>query len=239
MSRNFELLNQIEAELEIGRVAPRATPDTAKAAFHVRSESFSQELLSLAQAVFISEDAKTPHAVVFCGVDRESGSSAVCLELGRILAAYSTRPVCIVDANSRLSRLSKLVNAPRTTRGARSTREECEQISPNLWLATIDVLAQEQDGELAPAGQLKQRVAELRKSFTYILIDAPGVSVGGDAAALGQVADAVIIVLEANITRKAAALRAKETLESMNVRLLGTVLNNRTYPIPEQLYNKL
>ena len=36
-----------------------------------------------------------------------------------------------------------------------------------------------------------------------------------------------------------AALKAKETLDAANVRLLGTVLHNLTFPIPEQLYPKL
>jgi len=53
------------------------------------------------------------------------------------------------------------------------------------------------------------------------------------------VTDAAILVVEANETLRIAARKAKETLEAANVRLLGTVLHNRTFPIPEQLYQKL
>jgi len=49
----------------------------------------------------------------------------------------------------------------------------------------------------------------------------------------------VVLVLEANATRRVAALSAKEALEAAGVRLLGTVLNDRTFPIPEKLYRKL
>jgi len=72
-----------------------------------------------------------------------------------------------------------------------------------------------------------------------VLIAAPGVNVSGDAQLLGQVADAAILVVEANKTRRLAARKAKETLDSAGVRLIGSVLHNREFPIPEQLFRRL
>jgi len=46
-------------------------------------------------------------------------------------------------------------------------------------------------------------------------------------------------VIEANRTRRLTARKAKETLDAAGVRLLGTVLNNRTFAIPEAIYRKL
>jgi Mrp family chromosome partitioning ATPase len=56
---------------------------------------------------------------------------------------------------------------------------------------------------------------------------------------LGQVADAAILVIEANSTRRLTARNAKETFDAAGVRLLGTVLHNRSFPIPEKLYRRL
>ena len=39
--------------------------------------------------------------------------------------------------------------------------------------------------------------------------------------------------------RAGAARKAKQALEAANVRVLGTVLNNRTFPIPEKIYRML
>jgi len=47
------------------------------------------------------------------------------------------------------------------------------------------------------------------------------------------------LVVEANLTRREVARKAKESLESANVRLLGAVLNNRTFPIPETIYRNI
>jgi Mrp family chromosome partitioning ATPase len=82
-------------------------------------------------------------------------------------------------------------------------------------------------------------MAELREKFDYVLIDAPPISSYVDAVLLGQIADGVILVVEANSTRRETARMVKETFEGANVKLLGAILNNRTFPIPEALYRKL
>lgn len=240
MSQNFELLTQIEPDLEFGKAAtPRAFPNAPRTSHHARHEPFGPELLSLAQTVFLSEDAITPHEVVLCGVDQEGGSSEICRDLGHILASCSVRPICLIDADVHSLRLSNLLDSSRPMAISSSVPEGCVQVAPNLWLATVDSLELGRDGALGPAHRWKQCLAELRVFFGYVLIDAPGVNVRGDAAALGQVADAAILVIEANFTRKAAALRAKRTLVTGKVRLLGSILHNRTFPIPERLYRKL
>ena len=117
-------------------------------------------------------------------------------------------------------------------------REQCVKIGGNLWLAGPEILA-DNSRVLLPPDELKKRLAQLRETFEYMLIDAPGTSVCGDAQLLGLVADAAILVIEANSTRRLTARKAKESLEAAGVRLLGTVLHNRSFPIPSGLYKRL
>jgi len=56
---------------------------------------------------------------------------------------------------------------------------------------------------------------------------------------LGQLADGVVLIVSANSTREEAGRKAKESLEMAGSRLLGAVLNNRTYPIPQPIYDRL
>jgi Mrp family chromosome partitioning ATPase len=60
-----------------------------------------------------------------------------------------------------------------------------------------------------------------------------------DAIALGQLSDGIVLVLEAESTRREAALIAVEHLRSSNVPILGAVLNKRTFPIPHSIYKRL
>jgi Mrp family chromosome partitioning ATPase len=119
-----------------------------------------------------------------------------------------------------------------------TVREGYEQIGGNLWFAGPDTLADDR-GALPSVDELKLRLTQLRGVFEYVLIDTPGTSVSGNAAILGRVADAAILVIEANRTRRLTARKAKENLDAAGVRLLGTVLYNRVFPIPDQLYRRL
>jgi receptor protein-tyrosine kinase len=86
---------------------------------------------------------------------------------------------------------------------------------------------------------LKTRLAELRSQFDYALIDAPPLARYADAITLGQLADGFVLVLEANSTRREAAIRLAENLRAAQIRILGAVLNKRTFPIPKSLYDRL
>jgi Mrp family chromosome partitioning ATPase len=59
------------------------------------------------------------------------------------------------------------------------------------------------------------------------------------ATLLSRWTDGVVLVVEANATRRNTARRVKEILVTANVSVLGVVLNNRTFPIPEAIYRRV
>src|ERR1035437_2863474 len=246
MSRNFELLTQIEHEREVDAKDPlvrsSSRPSTVKEVVPILAsragDARGEEMLRLVQNIFLSTNGSAPRQVVICGMDGENGSSSVCASVGRTLAANSSRQVCLIDANVRSPRLSGIFGVDKMTPFSTnmvSAREHCLQIDDNLWLAGPSLLA-DNNRVLLPVHELKERFAQLRDVFEYVLIDAPGTSVCGDAQLLGQVADAAILVIEANSTRRLTARNAKEGLDAAGIRLLGTVLHNRSFVIPEALY---
>jgi Mrp family chromosome partitioning ATPase len=86
---------------------------------------------------------------------------------------------------------------------------------------------------------MKALSAELRREFDFVIVDAPPLTRCADAIALGQLSDGVVLVLEANSTRRETALAAAESLRSSGIQIIGAVLNKRTFPIPEKIYNRL
>jgi hypothetical protein len=48
-----------------------------------------------------------------------------------------------------------------------------------------------------------------------------------------------VLALDAHRTRRRSAMRIREQLSAANVRLLGAVLRDRVFPIPERLYRRL
>lgn len=247
MSRNFDLLTQIDRQAgatakPMPDLAHRSVAAETVPIFPAHGENASgEEMLRLVQRIFLSANGSAPRQVVLCGVDPENGSSSVCASAGRTLAANSSRPVCLVDANVNSPRLSRILGVeasiPLSATPAPSC-DQCVKIDTNLWLAGPSLLA-DSSRVLLPVDQLEERLARLRDVFEYLLIDAPGIRVCGDAEQLGHVAGAVILVVEASSTRRQAARNAKDALDAAGVRLLGSVLHNRSFPIPGKLYKRL
>jgi len=153
--------------------------------------------------------------------------------------------VCVVDANLRspgLHRVYGLENHNGFSDALESTQPITTFVRPlgrpNLWLLSCgsDVANR---NYLLNAERVRARITELRQYFEYVLIDSPALSVGSDTVLLGRIAEAVVLVLKANSTRRDAARKAVQDLQNAGVRVLGAVLNQRTFPIPQSIYSKL
>jgi Mrp family chromosome partitioning ATPase len=110
--------------------------------------------------------------------------------------------------------------------------------SERIWFLSSGSLAADSPNLLS-SERIKARFAELRKEFEFVIIDAPPLTRYSDAIALGQLSDGLVLILEANSTRREAALAAAESLRSFGIKIIGAVLNKRTFPIPEKIYRRL
>ncbi len=79
----------------------------------------------------------------------------------------------------------------------------------------------------------------LRFVFDFVLLDCPSLKTSGDAAVFAEFAKTVIIVVEAERTRKEQVLNSIQTIERTKGNLLGCVLNKRQYPVPDWIYRRV
>ena len=79
----------------------------------------------------------------------------------------------------------------------------------------------------------------LRFAFDYILLDCPALGVSDEAAILAPETDGMMIVVEADSTKREQIENTRQTIERADGNLLGFILNIRLYTVPGWLYNKL
>jgi hypothetical protein len=201
-------------------------------------EHFAQEQIrGLVRQVFFAQ-LKPARQVVFCPLD-DKDIAGFCLRVGDALSAQSQGSVCVVEANLRAWELRGLRNRPQQDSGEFGRlRNSAQQISSTLWRIPIDIFLSHSEDNLS-ADWVRAALRELRLDFDYTLFHGPPAGQYSETALLGQLTDGVVLVLEANSTRRVAAQKAIQKLHAGNARLLGTVLNNRTFPIPERIYRKL
>jgi hypothetical protein len=200
------------------------------------------EELKLVQRVFPGTAADSPRIALFAGLENETGCVPTCARVAELLAARAEGPVCIVDANFLRPSLHDYFGVDNVKGLSEATVESgpiqnfVQQIpAPDLWLIPSGKAASQLRFPTMADG-LRVRIEELRETFKYVVIHSGPLRMETSAMLLSRWTDGVVLVLEANATRKVAARRAKEILDAAGVSLLGVVLNNRTFPIPEAIY---
>jgi hypothetical protein len=76
-------------------------------------------------------------------------------------------------------------------------------------------------------------IAQFRSRYSYVLIDCPSLKESADILGLSGLVDGVLLVIEANKTSKSQIAHLERTIEGAGGKILGHLLNKRTYPIPE------
>lgn len=241
MSRNFEFLEQIGQEEKRRVVVPITAPSvkTAKASLAGFDQSaFAKEEISkLVQRIFWPSTERDTRIIVFCGVEDAYGSSTICLDAGRELASRVSDSVCVANTTSSNDGEHLEATGSPSRLWSDDPLQHGNQVESNLWVLPAGRVC---NGNKLPAvSALREQLERMRKAFAYVLIDARPVGLYADTALLAQLADGVVLVVEANVTRRTAARTAKETLEGAGACFLGAVLNNRSFPIPEAVYRRL
>jgi hypothetical protein len=206
-------------------------------------DAFAEEQIrGLVRQVFLPGWPKPAHQVVFSPVDSETDISAICMQVGLALSAQVAGTTCLVEANLNSPGLQRvveqnghdlIVNPPKS-----AFPDPASRLSNQLWLIPRDVFLGENENGLSGAW-LRKRLVELRQTFDYTVLYGPPAGAGSEAALLASLCDGMVLVVEANLTRRVAAQKAKEKLQSANARLLGAVLSQRAFPIPHMIYKNL
>lgn len=246
MSKHFELMQQLEKERTYGDERTSTQTHEARArSTAAEGQWASDEALRLVQQVFLLQAQEPPRVVVFAGIDHGNGCSQMAASVAETLARNSNKSVCLVEGNFRSPALPGMFQ----TTNHHGLTDSLLQSGPiqsfskeisteKLWLLSSGTLASDSANLLASA-RVGERFKELRETFDFVIVDAPPLTKYSDAIVLGQLADGLIVILEANATRREAASVAINNVRSANVPILAAVLNKRTFPIPQKLYNLL
>ncbi len=195
-------------------------------------EDFAREQIrGLVQRVFFASGGRPVTQVVFSGAEPHMDVSGLCEQVGQALALETSAHIAVVGREM-------TAELGSWCRGGAAIKSWSRQTAVNLW--RVPGFGQRECGEESGTGRYWiSRLAELRKEFEYAVIEGPAAGMSSEAALLGQLTDGIILVLGAHNTRRATARKIKETLEAAQSRILGTVLRERRFPVPEGIYRRL
>jgi hypothetical protein len=235
MSASVGVIEQSGVVVPIAQevAAPVVLPSKSKA---WKPDEFAREQIrGLVRRVFFGRTASPVRQVVFCAAEPQIDVAPICDQVARALAQETSSQVALMG---REEEKEDFTIAPRPSDELGSIKSSFNQLAPNLWYVTRNHSAAA-DNQLGTGIHWLSCLTELRKEFDYVVIEGPPAGMSSEAALLGQITDGLILVLGAHSTRKATAQKIKQTLQGAQSRILGTVLSERRFPIPESIYNRL
>jgi hypothetical protein len=236
MSANADVLQG--PELLVSPAQENATPRVAVVCEtnSWNPEDFGREQIrGLVRQVFFASGAQPVKQVVLSAVGSNPDLTDLCDQVGQALALETRGHIAIVG---REQQGDETFQAPPLYVRNASIKSWSRQTAVNLWRVPGCGLRQ-CAAESGTGPYWLSCLADLRNEFEYAVIHGPAAGISSEAALLGQLADGIILVLGAHSTRKATARKIKQTLEAAQSRILGTVLNERRFPVPEQIYRRL
>jgi capsular exopolysaccharide synthesis family protein len=212
-----------EAETdELARRLVTALDPTSAAA-----EAYRTLRTNLLYGAFLDEPAKV---IVLTSPGPGEGKSTTCANLGMVLA-QAGKNTLILDCDFRKPVIHRLFGF-RNVRGVVDALAGERKLQDN-WKEPIEGLKVVTVGPIPPnptellgTRRFSELLASLREEFDYVLIDAPPVGMVSDPAILATQGDGVLLVSDAQNTRKGSVRQAMRSLGAVGANVLGTVMNN-------------
>jgi Mrp family chromosome partitioning ATPase len=224
------------------RGAPRGSTRSADNRSDLETLRY-REQLKLVLRIFPVNAQSTPQLVLFSSLESEAAACSITARTAEILAARAEGPVCVVDANFQ----SPLVHRYFGIENRRGFSESLSGPGPvqefavhlsnsDLWVMPIGS-SFAQIGVPEISKRVSSRMMELRTLFKYIVVSCP-LFLERLPALQSFAADGTVLIVEANTTRRQTVREVMDELQIAGARMLGVVLNNRTFPIPDAIYHK-
>jgi protein-tyrosine kinase len=230
---------------ERGRARSHSEDKNLKQVEGWNPEDFAREQIQgLVRQLFFSSVERPVRQVVFSAAEPETDVQDLCWRVVEALALETAEGIALAGEYPQAlrgaeSRATEMTN-PEAEDGSRGLRQGAKRVGANLWiLPRIVPRAGNESSRVNNTAALHSYLAAMRSQFDYSIVAAPPAAESNAATALAQLADGIVLVLSARHTRRITASRIKEKLEAARARLLGTVLGDRTFPIPEQIYRRL
>jgi hypothetical protein len=194
----------------------------------------NQPTFALMHQLFFPSATLRRTSILLATVDAPSKASTLGEKIAVNLAHFSGGMVGIIESASPSQQSPWESKGLPVGFGRGLWQMYSSRIAERVWQIPMALLGHQPNEE---RGSTCDGLKELRSAFDYFLLSAAINDSGMPSVC--NLCDAAVLVITANVTRREAAVKAKEQLLRQGVTLLGTVLDQRTMPIPESIYRRL
>jgi capsular exopolysaccharide synthesis family protein len=192
---------------------------------------FTESFRSLQTSLLLAAAGQPPKLILFTSATPSEGKTTTASNLACVLAQGESR-VLLMDADLRRPNIHHRFGLTgklglTTVLAGRSTLEEALQHVPEV--PNLDILPSGPvppfPTEMLSSESMRALVQQLGSRYTHVIIDSPPILSVTDAAILGRLADAVVLVVRHGKASKTVMRRARDLLVRSGAPMAGLVLN--------------
>jgi receptor protein-tyrosine kinase len=171
-----------------------------------------------------------PKVIVHTSPGPGEGKSTTCANLGVVLA-QAAKSTLILDCDFRKPVIHKVFGMRNLhglvdiLMGDHELQQVWNEPVEDLKVVTVGFVPPN-PAEILGSQRFSDFLDGVRIAFDYVLVDAPPVGMVADPAILASRGDGVLLVLDAQKTRKEAVRQSVRSLEAVGANVLGMVMNN-------------
>jgi capsular exopolysaccharide synthesis family protein len=175
-----------------------------------------------------------PKVIAITSPGRREGKTTTCANLGVALAQADNNTL-IVDCDLRAPDVHKVFGLRNpygivdVLSGEQDLQGVCHVPVPGLKVLSTGPIPP-YPAELLSSRRFVELMDQVRTQFDYVLVDTPPMQAVSDPLIIAPKSDGVLLVLDAQKTRKGTVRKHVRDVESIGARLLGTVMNNTRVP---------
>jgi hypothetical protein len=176
--------------------------------------------------------------VALTSCNRGEGVTYITRQLAHELGRCDSTSVACVNVNFLRRLYEPTIEAIRNTLSRSASKFGAN--SRDSGAGGNSLVKTERRGPWEGSWQYRRECIELlRSEFQHTIIDCPTLAHSGDLLSVAPFVDGVILVVEANRTRREQTKQAEQAITAAGGQLLGYILNKRTYEVPHWLYSRL
>lgn len=211
------------------------------------SKALITEQYKILRTNILSLNKTKPHKVfVLTSSIHNEGKTITALNLAITLAHSTQKPkVILIDADMRRGRVVKYLGIQHQVGLSEilSGKAEMQDALFHIDIENLTIMSAgavpENPAELLASDKMKSFILDLRREYDFVIIDTPPIIPVTDSGILGAEADGVLMVIQAGRTQRGIVRRATELLHQCHAKILGYVLTNIEYHLPEYIYRYL
>ena len=180
----------------------------------------------------LTDDGSIPHKLVVTSAGIREGKTTFAINMATSLAK-SGKKVLLIDGDLRKPDIRRILNLPK---GAKSLQDmlwgkNFEAVVQSVDSAGLDVLTADSRNmsdafELLSLPHVRQHLNTISAKYDHVIIDTSPVLAFADALLWAKMADGVILTSFAGNTEAQDLRETLQRLKQINVKVLGTILNN-------------